>query len=81
MCEILKHCLARLMAAAGSMFVILVLPAPPAQSQTYIVFHSFSGAPDDGIWPYDALRLGCLGTVFELASESLNGQAPKEDER
>jgi len=66
MCEVLKHCLARLMAAAGAMFVILVLAAPPAQPQTYIVPHSFSGAPDGGIWPYDASLPGCLGTVFQI---------------
>lgn len=81
MCEVLKHCLARLMAAAGAMNVLLALASPPVQPQTYIVLHSFSGAPDDGIRPYNVSLLGCLGTVFKMASESLNGQAPKEDER
>ncbi len=48
--DLLKHCLARLIAAAGAIFVFLAFAAPRAQAQITTP-HSFTGPTTDGSAP------------------------------
>jgi uncharacterized repeat protein (TIGR03803 family) len=43
---------------------LLLLPARPAQAQTYAVVHSFAGAPVDGSDPLGGLALGSDGNFY-----------------
>jgi hypothetical protein len=52
--DLLKHCLARLMALAGATVVLLALATPRAQAQI-TTLHSFTGPTTDGSIPLAGL--------------------------